>query len=106
MENKLSDYLFKDPAELAVCPEGLVLCIRDRWWPINGQGRIGFYIPLGHPSCLPEHFRRGFIGMALCYSSEEEARIVTSDRALALWAVDVVFLPFVFRPVDAVDFCD
>ena len=106
MENKLSDYLFKDPDEMTTCPVGVVVCIRDRWWLVDAQGRIGFYVPLGVRSKLPENQRRGFTGMSLCYDSQDEAWVVARDRAPSIWAVDVVFLPFVFRPIDMIDFCD
>jgi hypothetical protein len=94
----LQDFVFVPASEATTPPPGLIEHIADHWWSVDAQDRIAFYAPWRRHGRA--RVRGG--GSPQCNSSEAVQRKVA--EIAHPWAVDVWFLPSVFRRIDPADF--
>lgn len=100
MRIPLEKFVFVDPAELLEPPDGSIIeCLRDRWWPVDAQGRIAFCTVLWTgASPIP--------GAPVCSVDSGVAwQLLDEGFAAHEWGDRVVFFPVIFRVRDVSDFC-
>lgn len=100
-EIEVRDFVFVDPAELTIPPDGPIECLKNYWWAIDAQGRVAFYNPVNRRTGKRRRPGRA-AGAPQANPHEALARRVAAS--LDLWAVDVVFIPIVFRPFNPKDY--
>lgn len=91
------DFVFVPVEKATVSPGGIVMCYKDRYWAVDAQGRIAFY----NPKRRNGRRQSRDLGSPQCNAQEAIARNVMESCD---WAVDAVFLPFVFHIIDPSDY--
>lgn len=98
---RADDFLFITVEEASDPPMGLVMVIKNYWWPVDEEGRIAFYNPWLKNRSRGRRFH-GY-GSPQCNANRIIAERVAKNYG---WATECIQIPAVFVKEDSRDWAD